>query len=156
MMTRGRDHHDPAAGHQMQTDPLSLAFEHAHLGRLDEAEKLLEQVLAANADSAAANHLMGAIRFHQDRAEEALPYVKRAAASTAATAEMHCILGAVLHRLGSRDEAIDAFERSLAIKPGHTDALNALANIYREDEKSRRAAESPRPATLRPELLRAK
>ena len=140
----------------MQTDSLSLAFEHARLGRLDEAEKALEQVLAQNADSAAANHLMGAIRYHQDRVEEALPYVRRAAASSAATAEMQCILGAVLYRLGNRDEAIDAYERSLAIKPGHTDALNALANIYREDEKLRRTADGPRPATLKPELLRAK
>jgi len=140
----------------MQTDSLSLAFEHARLGRLDEAERLLEQVLAANADGAAANHLMGAIRFHQNRVEEALPYVKRAAASSAATAEMHCILGAVLYRLGNREEAIDAYERSLAVRPGHADALNALANIYREDEKSRRASDGPRPATLKPELLRAK
>ena len=140
----------------MQTDSLSLAFEHARLGRLDEAERLLEQVLAANADGAAANHLMGAIRFHQNRVEEALPYVKRAAASSAATAEMHCILGAVLYRLGNREEAIDAYERSLAVRPGHADALNALANIYREDEKSRRATDAPRPATLKPELLRAK
>jgi len=140
----------------MQTDSLSQAFEHARLGRLDEAERLLEQVLAANADSAAGNHLMGAIRFHQNRVEDALPYVKRAAASSAATAEMHCILGAVLYRLGSREEAIDAYERSLAVKPGHADALNALANIYREDEKSRRATDAPRPATLKPELLRAK
>jgi Tfp pilus assembly protein PilF len=140
----------------MQTDSLSLAFEHARLGRLDEAERLIEQVLAANADSAAANHLMGAIRFHQNRVEEALPYAKRAAASSAATAEMHCILGAVLYRLGSREEAIDAYERSLAVKPGHADALNALANIYRDDEKSRRATDASRPATLKPELLRAK
>jgi type II protein arginine methyltransferase len=140
----------------MQTDPLSQAFEHARLGRLDEAEKLLDAVLAANADSAPANHLMGAIRFHQNRAEEALPFVKRAAASSAATAEMHCILGAVLYRLGHRDEAIDAYERSLAIKPGHTDALSALADIYREAQRSRRPAEAARPAAIRPELLRAK
>jgi type II protein arginine methyltransferase len=140
----------------MQTDTLSQAFEHARLGRLDEAERLLEQVLAANPESATANHLMGAIRFHQDRVEEALPYVKRAAVSSAATAEMHCILGAVLYRLGNRDEAIDAYERSLAVKPGHADALNALANIYREDQKSRQTADTPRPATLKPELLRAK
>ena len=79
---------------------------------------------------------MGAIRFHQDRAEDALPFVKRAAASPAATAEMHCILGAVLYKLGNRNEAIDAYERALAVKPGYTDALNALANIYREEQKS--------------------
>src|SRR5262245_4079662 len=140
----------------MQSDTLSEAFEHARLGRLDDAERLLEQVLAVNADSATANHLMGAIRFHQDRIQEALPYVKRAAASSAATAEMHCILGAVLHRLGNREEAIDAFERSLAVKPGHTDALNALANIYREDEKARRANHAPRPPNLRPDSVAAK
>jgi type II protein arginine methyltransferase len=138
------------------TDPLIQAFEHARLGRIDEAEKLVEQVLATNAESAAANHLMGAIRFHQDRVEEALPYVKRAATSSAATAEMHCILGAVLYRLGNRDDAIDAYERSLAVKPGHIDALNGLANIYRDDQRSRRSTDNPRPATLKPELLRAK
>ena len=115
----------------MQPDLLSQAFEQARLGRLDEAEKLLEYVLAANADSAPANHLMGAIRVHQDRVEDALPFVKRAAASSAATAEMHCILGAVLYKLGNTHEAIDAYERALAVKPGHRDALDALANIYR-------------------------
>jgi type II protein arginine methyltransferase len=140
----------------MQSDLLSQAFEQARLGRLDEAEKLLEYVLAANADSAPANHLMGAIRLHQDRAEDALPFVKRAAASSAATAEMHCILGAVLYKLGNTHEAIDAYERSLAVKPGHRDALDALANIYREEQKSMRAADAPRTATIKPELLRAK
>ena len=138
----------------MQPDLLSQAFEQARLGRLDEAEKLLEYVLAANADSAAANQLMGAIRLHQDRAEDALPFVKRAAASSAATAEMHCILGAVLYKLGNTHEAIDAYERSLAVKPGHRDALDALANIYREEQKSMRGAPA-RPA-IKPELLRAK
>lgn len=140
----------------MQSDPLSQAYDHARFGRLDEAEQLLNAVLAANADSAAANHLMGAIRFHQDRAEDALPFVKRAAASPAATAEMHCILGAVLYKLGKRNEAIDAYERSLAVKPGHTDALDALANIYRQGQSATRAADDARAATLKPELLRAK
>ena len=68
-------------------------------------------MLETNADNAAANHLMGAIRFHQDRIEDALPFVKRASSSPAATAEMHCILGAVLYRLGDTNEAIDAYER---------------------------------------------
>ncbi len=140
----------------MQPDLLSQAFEQARLGRLDEAEKLLEYVLAANADSPAANHLMGAIRFHQDRVEDALPFAKRAAASSAATAEMHCILGAILFKRGNANEAIDAYERALAVKPGHRDALDALANIYREEQKSMRGGDNPRPAAIKPELLRAK
>lgn len=138
----------------MQHDPLSEAFEHAKFGRLDESEKLLDTVLAENADNAAANHLMGAIRFHQNRIEEALPFARRAAASPAATAEMHCILGAVLFKLGNRDEAIDAYERSLAVKPGHTDALDALAHIYRQGQAAR--AGGARPAGFKPELLRTK
>lgn len=140
----------------MQNDPLSQAFEHARLGRLDEAEKCLALVLETNADHAAANHLMGAIRFHQDRIEDALPFVKRASASPSATAEMHCILGAVLHRLGDINDAIDAYERSLAIKPGHTDALNGLANIYRQEQNAPRAGAEARPSRIKPELLRAK
>ena len=140
----------------MQPDPLSLAFEHARLGRLDEAEKLVESALAQNGDSAAANHLMGAIRFHQNRIQEALPFVTRAAASPAATAEMHASLGAVLYKLGHTHEAIDAYERALVVAPGYTDALNALANIYRNEQKAMRPADGPRPAAIKPELLRAK
>jgi type II protein arginine methyltransferase len=138
----------------MQSDPLSEAYEFAKLGRLEEAEERLNVVLAANTNNAAANHLMGAIRFHQNRVQEALPFVKRAASSAAATAEMHCILGAVLHRLGQKTEAAEAYERSLAVKPGHADALNGLANIYREEQRSARGGLPARTA-FRPELLRA-
>ena len=46
----------------MQPDLLSQAFEQARLGRLDEAEKLLEYVLAANADSAASTSLGNMLR----------------------------------------------------------------------------------------------
>jgi hypothetical protein len=140
----------------MQPDPLTEAYEFARFGRLEEAEQRLSVVLATNANSAPANHLMGAIRFHQGRTEEALPFVKRAAASQAATAEMHCILGAVLHRLGQKSEAVEAYERSLAVKPGHQDALNGLANIYREAQKSSQPNAGLRPASgIKPELLRA-
>lgn len=138
----------------MQPDPVSEAYEFARLGRLEEAEERLNVVLAVNANNGPANHLMGAIRFHQERVEEALPFVQRAASSAAATAEMHCILGAVLYRLGRKVEAVEAYERSLAVKPGHTDALNGLANIYREAQKSARTGLTPR-AAFKPELLRA-
>jgi type II protein arginine methyltransferase len=140
----------------MQSDPMSEAYEHARLGRLDEAEKHLAVVLAANPDNASANHLLGVIRAHQGKIEDALALVRRAAASPAATAEMHASLGAVLYKLGDTHEAIDAYERALAVMPGYADALNALANIYRQEQKAVRTAQSPRPATLKPELLRAK
>ena len=140
----------------MQPDPLSQAFEHARLGRLDEAAGQLDIVLAANPDSASANHLLGVIRAHQGRFDDALTLVRRAAASSSATAEMHASLGAVLYKLGSTNEAIDAYERALAVSPGYTDALNALANIYRQEQNAPRAGNEPRSATIKPELLRAK
>jgi len=140
----------------MQPDPFSQAYEHARLGRLDEAAELLDVVLAASPDNASANHLLGVIRAHQGRIEDALTLVKRAAASPAATAEMHASLGAVLYKLGERNEAIDAYERALAVTPGYTDALNALAGIYRQEQKSTQVGNTARPATLKPELLRAK
>ncbi len=140
----------------MQPDPLSQAFEHARLGRLDEAAEQLDVVLAANSDSASANHLLGVIRAHQGRFDDALTLVRRAAASSSATAEMHASLGAVLYKLGSTNEAIDAYERALAVSPGYADALNALANIYRQEQNAPRAGNEPRSATIKPELLRAK
>src|SRR5215212_5584482 len=134
----------------MQPDPLSEAYEFARLGRLEEAEERLRLVLAANANNAAANHLMGAIRFHQDRVDDALPFLTLAVSSSAATAEMHCILGAALHRLAKKGEAIEAYERALAIKPGHTDALNGLANLYREEQNSAQSSVAAQPAAFKP------
>jgi type II protein arginine methyltransferase len=140
----------------MQSDPLSEAFDHARLGRFDAAEERLNAVLAARPDNASANHLLGVIRAHQGRLDDSLELIRRAASSPAATAEMHASLGAVLYKLGRTNDAIEAYERALAVTPGYTDALNALANIYREEQKATRAAEAPRPATIKPELLRAK
>jgi hypothetical protein len=128
----------------MQSDLLSQAIEHLKSGRIGEAEERLAAMLAASPGDATANHLMGNIRYRQNRMADALVFVKRAASSPSATAEMHCSLGALLYTNGQWSEAIDAYERALAVKPGLPDAVNALSHIYRADQDAARGGGNSR------------
>jgi type II protein arginine methyltransferase len=140
----------------MQPDPLSQAYQHFKLGRLDQAEERCRAVLDRDPTHAEANHFLGAIRFQQGKTEEALAFLKRAAASPGATAEMHNHFGAALTKLGRKEEAIEAFERAVAINPAYAEALNNLGVLYREKEKTGLALNAFRQAVaLKPDLLEA-
>src|SRR5262249_16129785 len=140
----------------MEPDAQSQAYEQFRLGRYDVAERHCRTVLERNPDHADINHLLGAIRFQQDKLEEALVFLKRATVSPGATAEHHNNLGCLLIKLGQRDAAIAAFERALAIKPGYADALNNLGVMYREGSKLGKAVNAnPQLGAFRPELLQA-
>jgi len=138
----------------MQPDPLSQAIEHFRSGRIKEAEERCRVVLGRDPEHAEANHLLGAIRFQQDKIEDALAFLKRAAASPRATAEMHNHLGSALRRLGRKDEAARAFERAVAMNPDYADALHNLGVIYGENQKTEQALNALRQAVaLKPDLL---
>src|SRR5712671_2445124 len=145
---------DGANSLSMQPDPLSQAIEHFRSGRIKEAEERCRVVLGRDPEHAEANHLLGAIRFQQDKIEDALAFLKRAAASPRATAEMHNHLGSALRRLGRKDEAARAFERAVAMNPDYADALHNLGVIYGENQKTEQALNALRQAVaLKPDLL---
>jgi type II protein arginine methyltransferase len=140
----------------MQADPLSQAIEYFRSGRLKEAEERCRFVLGRDPGHAEANHLLGAMRFQQDKAEEAVVFLKLAAASPRATAEMHNHLGSAFNRLGRKDEAAQAFERAVVIDPAYADALHNLGVIYSEKQKTEQALNALRQAVaLKPDLLKA-
>ena len=59
---------------------LALASEYEAAGRLDEAEILLNRMLAENSDRPRALHLLGIVAFRKGRTTEALKLVERAIA----------------------------------------------------------------------------
>jgi len=95
-------------------------------GRLVDAARLYETVLAKRAQDFASLYNLGLVRVDQGRYDEGAGLFRRAIATDPRSAAAHNALGTVLQRLDRPDEAIVAYRAALAIDP--RDA-NALANL---------------------------
>lgn len=98
-------------------------------GRLDEAERLYAQLLAAEPAHFTARHLLGVLRHQQGRSEDALALLAALVAEHPAAVEPLSNMGAVLKALGRADDALAAYERALAIIPAHAASLNGRGAI---------------------------
>jgi tetratricopeptide (TPR) repeat protein len=107
-------------------------------GRLAEAERLYEQVLAANPGLMDARHMLGVLRAQQGRSQEALDLIAPVAAANPRDALALANLGNVLNALHRRQEALQAFDRALTLAPSYPDAWcnrgNVLQDMGRLDE----------------------
>jgi protein O-GlcNAc transferase len=101
---------------------LHSAFNHHQAGRLDEAETLCKQVLAAQPARVDALHLCAIIAAQTGRNELAASLFRQAIAAAPNIPELHCNLGTILQNLAQRDEAIVYYHRAIALKPDYADA----------------------------------
>jgi tetratricopeptide (TPR) repeat protein len=107
-------------------------------GRLVEAERLYNGVLAANGDHFDALHLLGVLMHQSGRSAEALKLISKALKTGAKSADALSNYGRVLATLGRNDDALASFEKALALKLDHLEALfhrgNALIGLARFTE----------------------
>jgi tetratricopeptide (TPR) repeat protein len=107
-------------------------------GRIAEAERLYDAILAGEPDHAGALHHLGLVRVAQRRSEEALTLIGQALAVDPGMATAHYNLGTTLRGLGRDGEAVPAFERALALRPDYLAALvnlgSSLQALGRRDE----------------------
>lgn len=96
---------------------LALAGEHEAAGRLDEAETLLDRILAANPGRPPALHLRGIVAFRKGRGDEAVEYVGRAIALMPDAALFHRNLCEMYRKLGRYDAALLAGKRAVELDP---------------------------------------
>jgi len=108
------------------------ALRHHQAGRLGEAERIYQQVLAVNPRHAESLHLLGMIAFQKQRHDSAVDLIARAIAINAQNASYHSNLGLVLRDLKRLDEAEGSFRRALDIKPDHTEAHNNLGLVLED------------------------
>ncbi|WP_116140099.1 tetratricopeptide repeat protein [Trinickia diaoshuihuensis] len=83
-------------------------------GRLDEAEREYEAVLAQTPHDAQAIHLYGVLRYQKGSFEEAQSLLRRAM-QLAPSARMHSDLGAMLADHGRANEALEHFDAALRL-----------------------------------------
>lgn len=119
---------------------LDAALEHFHARRYPEATAVLQQIVAAAPDHAAAQHYLGrALTLRHDTAaiEEGLRHLARAAELAPTNAVYLGVYGgAVLQQAGRTRSPLaaargrDALERALQLAPDNLDARQGLFHFY--------------------------
>jgi len=131
-------------------------------GRLDEAERLYREILAAVPGHAVATHYLGLASWQRGDVARAETLMREALARDRSIPDFHNNLGLLLRDTGRREAALDCFAATLGADPGWIEAFNnralTLEALGRWDEAVadyRRAIErEPRFAAARQNLAR--
>lgn len=132
---KGATEEAPAAANPVDTgkDVRSFVAEAAQLaeaGKLDEAEKKVQEALALNPGSGSALSFLGYVRFSQGRFDEALDVLTQASKVRQDDPGVLNMIGLVLINKGMRGQAETSFRRALQVSPGFSDAHRNLATLY--------------------------
>jgi tetratricopeptide (TPR) repeat protein len=98
-------------------------------GRLEQAEQLCREILAAEPHHAGALHLLGAVAGDTGRNELAVALIQEVVAVAPSHSDAHTNLGVALHALGRSEEALAHIHRALALTPQSTHALRNCAVV---------------------------
>jgi predicted O-linked N-acetylglucosamine transferase (SPINDLY family) len=106
-----------------QQEAIQRAMPLHQAGRLAEAEALYSQVLAANPNSFPALHLMGLLRWQQQRIGEALELMEKALKVQPGAPETLSNYAMALSSLGRNQEALAILDEALKARPANSKAL---------------------------------
>ena len=108
----------------------ALAREHHMAGRLQQAGKLYQQILAADPKHADALHLTGVLWLQRKRYAQAIDLIGQAIAIRPGQAKFHCNLGNALRDSGRNKTALASYRRALEVDPRCIDAHQNLGKAY--------------------------
>ncbi len=106
---------------------LAIAVQHHQAGRLQAAEQIYRQILAAEPSHADAWHLLGVIANQMGEHEVAVEYIGRAIGLKSTTAAFHNNLGEAYRALRNLPQALACYRRALDLEPDYAKAHNNLA-----------------------------
>lgn len=113
-------------------DLLQAAIGHHQAGRLQEAERLYREILAADARHSGALHLLGLIAHQVGQNEAAAALIGDAIAIDGAKSAYHSNLGLALQALKRLEEALAAHETALRLQPDFANAHCNRGNVLKE------------------------
>jgi len=121
-------------------------------GKLDKAETVYLAILSVQQDHFDALHMLGVIRFQQDRNSEALEYLSSALDRNPTSAAAWSNIGLVYARRGQLDSALASYDKALTFKSDFSEALSNRSAVLRELDRAEEALEScDRALALRPD-----
>jgi len=117
---------------------LTLALTHHREGRLSDAERIYQRVLAAEANQPDALHLLGVVTLDRGRPGEAVTLLRRAITAAPDAAAIHNALGTAQRAARDTTAAIDSYRRAVELEPTsaafRTNLAAALAEAGEPDE----------------------
>jgi Tfp pilus assembly protein PilF/SAM-dependent methyltransferase len=118
------------------------AFRHHQAGRLNEAEWLYRQILAADPRHAESLNMLGVVSHQTGRRDLSVELFGQAIAINPESAEYHSNLGIALQEQGRLDHAVTSYRKALGLKPDYAEAHNNLAIALLRQGKMDEAAAS--------------
>ncbi len=98
-------------------------------GRLQEAERLFNSILARDPKNISALQLLGIVVFQQGRSIEGEKLLRKAIALKPGIAELHYNLGKMLDEQGKLDEAVEAFRKAVRLDAKNEWIYNDLGTV---------------------------
>jgi tetratricopeptide (TPR) repeat protein len=123
------------------SEALTIAFEHHQAGRLDEAEMIYRQVLAADPSHPDALHLQGLLALKKGDNELAIDSIRQAIVAKPTEPRFHGNLAGALKAQGKFDEAIACYRRAIELQPGYVLAHYNLGTALLDQRKRPEAIE---------------
>ena len=111
-------------------DMLRDALGHHRAGRLPEAERLYQRILAIDPRQADGLHLLGMIEYEAGHYESATDLIRKAIAINRQGISYYANLGTVLQAQGKLDEAKILYKQVLALKPNLAEVHVNLGNVH--------------------------
>src|SRR5262249_15148960 len=135
---------------------LAIALQHHQTGRLQEAEQIYRQILAAEPNNAEAQYNLGRALKATGQLEGAADCYHQALQLRPDIPDLHVNLGNVFTEQGQFDNAIVCYLRALAIQPNLAEAHYNLGSALRAQGKIDEAIASFRQAVaLKPDFAEA-
>jgi len=123
-------------------DMFADAFRRHQAGRLNEAEWLYRQILAADPRHAESLNMLGVMSHQTGRRDVSVELFGQAVAIDPSSAEYRSNLGIALQDQGRRDEAIASYRKAIELKPDYAEAHNNLGVALLSQGRLDEAAES--------------
>ncbi len=138
------------------SEALAIAIQHHQAGRLQAAEQIYRQILAAEPNHADAWHLLGVMAHQAGRHEVAVEYIRRAIGSNGNVAAFHYNLGNTFKDQGKLAEAVARYRRALELEPDYAEAHCNLGVMLNDQGKPVEAvARYRRALKLKPDFAAA-
>ncbi len=128
-------------------DPMHIAIQHHQAGRLHEAGRIYQSVLARNPNEPDALHLLGLVAYQLGQHQPAAQLISRAIGIKPSPL-YYANLAEVWRALGQLDKAVECCRTALALSPGYPEAANHLGLALMQQGKLAQAIEQFRAALL--------
>jgi tetratricopeptide (TPR) repeat protein len=122
-------------------DPLQAAIQHHQLGRLQEAGRIYQSVLARNPNHPDALHLLGVVAHQLGQHQPAAELISRAISLRPSAAAYYANLAEVWRALGQVDKAVECCRTALRLQPSYPEAANNLGLALLQTGKTAEAIE---------------